>query len=128
MRILTGFFFVFTLVTSYCQDAKKLIKLLDYEVVEMDGQKDYSWKPNGEFNAHLSWTLKDDTVGVSNNKEYLQFRDSVYFYKNESFKLFRGSYVSNVEYQLFIDWALDSVMREKIFMNTDDNVPEKIGP
>ena len=101
------------------QAQTKLVKILGQDLVQMKPETSYAWRPEGDVIFHESNTLKGDTTGASNNREFLLFRDQLSKDKGELFKFFRTDYVSNAEYDEFYDWVIDSIYRESIFQNED---------
>lgn len=119
-----------TTLTSQAQLNKKFYKLLHYETVKLDAEKDYDWVPKGDLKFYPSQTVKGDTTGASNDGEYLLFHDKISQKNGELFKLFRLSWVSNYEYDLFINWVKDSMILERVYANTDptgnDAIPDEL--
>ena len=108
------YFYATTILVG--QQHKKLIKLLDYEVKKLDASESYSWRPEGDEVTYFpSRSLKGDTVGAANNMEYLMFRDSMYFKTGESFKLFRGDWVTYRDWYEFTQSVIDSIERDNLY-------------
>jgi hypothetical protein len=104
---------------AYGQAPKKVSKIIGDDFKDLKVGEDYELSPFSKNTFYPSWTKKGDTTGVSNGSEYLLFKDSITFYKNELFKLFKTDFVSNKDWNEYQDRVMDSVMREKIYLNTD---------
>lgn len=106
---------------SLCQSQldKKLKKALPFEVVPLMATDNYSFTPNADLIYHPSQTFKGDTTGVSNDGEYLMFRDDIATKEGELFKLFRLPWVTNWEYEEFVQWVKDSTTLEAVYLNSD---------
>ncbi|UKN01852.1 hypothetical protein K6119_19195 [Paracrocinitomix mangrovi] len=111
--------FLFSLFTVAQLD-KKLKKVIGLkDLVELEATDNYKWTPEGNVIFYPSNTLKDDTTGASNEGEFLMFQDDIVNQKGELFKIFRLSWVSNMEYNYFMKWIQDSLTLESVYANDD---------
>lgn len=103
-------------IAALAQFDKKLEKQFQSEVKQLPVSNQYPSRPTGkEVKFYPSTTVREDTTGASNEHEFLLFRQTVP--TGEVAKFIKTSYVSNNEYQEFIDWVLDSVKMEQIYVN-----------
>ena len=104
---------------AFSQVDKKLKKIIGYDFIELEATDAYQRAPSGDVVFYPSNTFKGDTTGVSNDWEFLMFRDDITSKEGELFKLFRTQWVTNWAYNNFIIWVRDSIMLEKIYLNND---------
>lgn len=104
-------------ISGLGQELGKIKKLFPHELIVLKPGSNYA-KDLHQVKFDSSQTKKGDTIGAHNDLEYLLFNDVV-FDKNdpEILKLLRVDWVSNVEYDAFCEWVLDSLYREKIYAN-----------
>ncbi len=69
-----------------------------------------------------SLILKYDTTGIHKNGEFILFRDPI-IYNNrlELFKYVKKNYVSVDEYNDFVFWVTDSIVRETLFLELEND-------
>jgi len=118
MKLFTLLLFVLS-SPAYTQAPKKVKKIFAEDFNEMKGESNYPLIPSSKNIFYPSWTMKGDTTGVSNGSEFLLFKDSISFYPQEDFKFFKTSFVTNQEWNKLIDRAVDSISREKLYLNQD---------
>ncbi len=117
---------VFTITYSFSQESKKLLKLFGDDFIQMDRESNYAEKLPDHAKVFTSYFwMKDpsiyrmDTTGISNQREFLRFREDLNQNGKESFKFFKKEYVSQNDYWDFIDFVKDSIYREYIYGNDD---------
>ncbi|UKN02675.1 hypothetical protein K6119_04000 [Paracrocinitomix mangrovi] len=120
------FIVIISIISStYSFSQKKLIQLLDGNFIQMEGQNEYPYQPSHKDVVYdTSSTFLNDTTGAHWNGEFVLFKDSIYFKKAELFKLVSTELVSIAEYNEFIAFSWDSIMRGKLYFNTDPNTHE----
>ena len=126
MKTLLFFTFLMIVGLSYSQDLKKLEKILGYKIIKLDVGEKYEWEPSGNITFHEYVSIDKDTSGASNNLEYLMFRDQIVNEEGELFKLVRSPWVTNSDWWDYILWVEDSIFREIIYVNEQNDISETI--
>ncbi|MCB0478636.1 MAG: hypothetical protein KDC84_10755 [Crocinitomicaceae bacterium] len=128
---------ILSLSYSFSQDSKKLLTLFGDDFVQMDPKLNYVERlpDNAKIFTSYVWVKEPsiyrmDTTGISNQREYLRFREDLNKYGPESFKFFKKEYVSQNDYWDFIEFVQDSIYREYIYRNNDPTgngeLPQKL--
>ena len=104
-------------------DLKRVKKLIGEGCLEAPPEKEYSYSAiESGVQIDTSTTLVGDTTGIHIFNEYLLFRSYISTEKHaEVLKLVKSTTVSVEEFQLFQQYVLDSIAREKIHFGLEND-------
>lgn len=104
-------------------DLKRVKKLLGAGYLEAPAEKDYPYSAIVDgVQIDTSTTLVGDTTGIHIFNEYLLFRSYISTEKHsEVLKLIKSTTVSVEEFELFQQFVLDSIAREKIHFGLEND-------